>query len=170
MRTIALRGLAVGALAAVWVLLWGRLSPANVLGGLAVATLILVLLPLPRVPVQGLLHPITLARVQLLVGWYLVLASLQLAWLAIRPGPPPRNGVLRVQSHLKSDLVLVIAANITTMIPGSILLEIDQVRRILYFHVIDVGSERSVDRFRRQVAGLERLLVKAFERDSEWRP
>ena len=170
MRAVALRILTICALAAVWVLLWGRITPANVLGGLVVGTLIMVLLPLPRVPVQGLLHPISLVRVLLLVGWYLMLASLHLAWLAIRPGPPPRNGVLQVQSHLKSDLVLVMAANITTMIPGSILLEIDQVRRILYYHVLDVGSERSVAQFRRQVAGLERLLTKAFERDSEWRP
>lgn len=170
MRAAGLRVLTVGMLAAVWVLLWGRLSVANVLGGLAVAALIMVLLPVPRVPVQGLLHPVALLRLLARIGWYLVLSSLHVAWLAIRPGPPPRNGVLRIQLAIKSDLVLVWAANITTMIPGSIVLEIDQVHRILYYHVLDVGSPRSVAQFRGQVATLERLLVAAFERDSEWRP
>ena len=37
-------------------------------------------------------------------------------------------------------------------------------------HVLDVGSRRSVDRFYRQAAKLERMLVAAFERESEWRP
>lgn len=170
MRTAGLRVLTVLALTVVWLLLWGRFTPANVVGGLAVAVGVLVLLPLPRVPVQGLLHPLSWLRLALRVGWYLVLSSLHLAWLAIRPGPPPRNGVLQVHSRLKSDLVLVLAGNITTMIPGSILLEIDQVNRIMYYHVLDVGSPRSVAQFRRQVAELERLLVQAFERDSEWLP
>ena len=49
-------------LTGVWVLLWGTLSPANILAGLAVALLITLLLPLPVVPVQGRLHPLSLLR------------------------------------------------------------------------------------------------------------
>jgi multicomponent Na+:H+ antiporter subunit E len=56
------------------------------------------------------------------------------------------------------------------LIPGSIVLEIDQSRRMLYMHVIDVGNERSMDRFYRQVADVERLLVSTFEREKDWRP
>lgn len=170
MRAAGLRVLTVIALAAVWVLLWGRVTPANVLGGIGVAVLVLVALPMPRVPVQGLLHPVALLRLLIRVTWYLLLSSLQVAWLAVRPGPVPRNGVLRVPLSIKSDLVLVLAANITTLIPGSIVLEIDQVRRILYCHVLDVGSPRAVAQFRHQVAEVERLLVAAFEREKEWQP
>ena len=50
------------------------------------------------------------------------------------------------------------------------MLEIDQVRRMIYVHVIDAGSEKAVNSFYRQVARVERLLIRAFERDSEWRP
>ena len=39
---------AIIALAVVWVLLWGTFSAANILGGLAVALVITLLLPLPR--------------------------------------------------------------------------------------------------------------------------
>jgi len=105
-----------------------------------------------------------------LFTWYLMESSVQLMWLAIRPGPPPLTGVLRVPMTIKSDLVLVLAANITTLIPGSMVLEIDQVRRILYCHVIDVGSAQAVERFFQQVAQVERLLIDAFERDDEWLP
>lgn len=71
---------------------------------------------------------------------------------------------------MKSDLVLALAVNIFNLIPGSIVLEIDQSRRMLYMHVIDVGNERSLARFYRQVSKVERLLVRAFERENDWRP
>jgi multicomponent Na+:H+ antiporter subunit E len=78
--------------------------------------------------------------------------------------------VLRVRVAVKSDLVLALAANIVTLTPGSIVLEIDQTRRLMYVHVIDVSSESAVSRFYRQMSGLEQLLVTTFERDTEWRP
>jgi multicomponent Na+:H+ antiporter subunit E len=154
----------------VWMLLWGTVSVANAVGGLAVTLLITALLPMPVVPVEGRLHPLSLAWLMLQVGWYLVLSSVQVAWLAVKPGPPPLSAVLRARLAVKSDLVLALAVNIINLIPGSIVLEIDQARRLLYVHVLDVGSPRAVNRFYRQVTQMERLLVAAFERDSEWRP
>ena len=41
---------------------------------------------------------------------------------------------------------------------------------MLYMHVIDVGNERAVARFYRQVSKVERLLVRTFEREEDWRP
>jgi multicomponent Na+:H+ antiporter subunit E len=169
MRLVALRIWILIWLTLVWILLWGNISAANILSGLAVALLITLLLPLPKVPVQGRVHPISLAHLTIRVGWYLVVSSTQVAWLAIRPGPPPLNAVLRAKLNIKSDLVLALAVNIINLIPGSIVLEIDQKRRLIYAHVIDVGSERSVNQFYQQVNQVERLLVKAFERDDEWR-
>jgi multicomponent Na+:H+ antiporter subunit E len=170
MRRLTLRIWVLVWLTLVWILLWGNISVANILSGLAIAALITLLLPLPAVPVQGKVHLISLAHLIIRVAWYLVVSSTQVAWLAIRPGPPPLNAVLRAHLNIKSDLVLALAVSITTLIPGSIVLEIDQRRRLIYAHVIDVGSERSVKRFYHQVNVVERLLVKAFERDSEWQP
>lgn len=157
-------------LTAVWILLWGNISAANILGGLAVAVLITVLLPLPQVPVAGRLHPLSLAWLVLKVAYYLVQSSLQLAWLAVRPGPPPLTAVLRARLALKSDLVLAVAVNVINLIPGSIVLEVDQARRMIYVHVLDVGSERAVQQFHRQIAEVERLMIASFERESHWQP
>lgn len=154
----------------VWMLLWGTISAANVLSGLAVALVITVLLPLPAVPIEGKLHPLSLLRLAVQVAYYLVLSSVQLAWLAIKPGPPPLTAVLRAHLALKSDLVLALAVNVINLIPGSIVLEIDQTRRMIYVHVIDAGSDRSVSRFYHQVAEVERLMIASFERASDWKP
>ncbi|MGY4710782.1 Na+/H+ antiporter subunit E [Mycolicibacterium sp. CBM1] len=154
----------------VWLLLWGNVSVANVASGLAVALFITLLLPLPAVPVQGRLHPLSLLWLALHIAWWLAQSSVQVAWLAVRPGHPPRSAVLRAQLACKSDLVLALGVNIMNLTPGTIVLEIDQTRRLLYVHVLDVSSQRSVDRFYRQAAQLERLLIAAFERGGEWRP
>lgn len=170
LRWIILRLWVLVWLMLVWVLLWGNFSAANVLSGLAVGLLITVFLPLPPVPVQGKVHLPSLLHLVVRVAWYLVISSIQVSWLAIRPGPAPLNAVLRAQLCVKSDLVLALAVNILNLIPGSIVLEIDQVRRLVYAHVIDVGSERAVKQFYHQVSVMEKLLIAAFERDSEWKP
>jgi len=170
MRRVALRAWLLFWLMLVWTLLWGTISAANIISGLAVALIITLLLPLPLVPIEGRVHPLSLMRLIGLVAWYLVVSSAQLAWLAIKPGPPPLSAVLRAHLDIKSDLVLALAVNIINLTPGTIVLEIDQVRRMIYVHVIDVGSDRAVNRFYRQITQIERLLVASFEREEHWRP
>jgi multicomponent Na+:H+ antiporter subunit E len=169
MRRNALRIWIVCWLILVWVLLWGTISAANVLSGLAVALIITLLLPLPPVPVEGRLHPLSALRLIATVTYWLVVSSVQVAALAIKPGRPPLTAVLRAHVNVKSDLVLALAVNIMNLTPGNIVLEIDQSRRMLYVHVLDVGSDRTVKRFYHQVDTLQKLLIAAFERDSDWK-
>lgn len=169
-RRWALRVWSVAWLVGVWILLWGNISVANILSGLAVSLLITFLLPLPVVPIEGRLHPLSLAKASLVVGRNLVVSSLQLAWLALKPGSPPRSAVLRVALALKSDLVLALAVHAINLTPGTMVLEIDRDRRLVYIHVLDVGSPRAINRFYDQIAQLERLLIAAFERNRDWLP
>ncbi|WP_193044549.1 Na+/H+ antiporter subunit E [Mycolicibacterium baixiangningiae] len=169
-RRLALRAWTLCWLTLVWILLWGTLSAANIVSGLAVALLITLLLPLPPVPVEGRVHLLSLVRLIATVAYYLLASSVQVAWLAIKPGPPPLTAVLRAHFAVKSDLVLALAVNIMNLTPGTIVLEIDQTRRMVYVHVIDVGSDRALSRFYRQVGQFERLLIAAFEREADWRP
>lgn len=167
-RWVTLRVWVLTWLVLVWILLWGNFSAANIISGLAIALLVTVLLPMPPVPVEGRVHPISLVNLIIKVAWYLVLSSTQMAWLAIRPGRPPVTAVLRAHLNLKSDLVLALAVSIMNLIPGSIVLEIDQVRRLIYVHVIDASTDHAVNKFYRQVAQVEKLLIATFERESEW--
>lgn len=170
MRKVTLRIWTLCWLTLVWILLWGTVSAANVIGGLVVALVITLLLPLPRVPVEGKIRPLALLRLIVYVAYSLVLSSGQVAWLAIKPGPPPATAVLRAHLAIKSDLVLALAVGVITLIPGSVVLEIDQKRRLIYVHVLDVGSDKAVSNFYRGVKTVERLMVAAFERDADWQP
>ena len=126
MRRALLRAWVLCWLVLVWILLWGTVLCGEHPVRAGVALVIILLLPLPAVPVEGRMHPLSLLRLVVTVAYYLVLSSVQVAWLAIKPGPPPLSAVLRAHLAVKSDLVLALAVNIFNLIPGSIVLEIDQ--------------------------------------------
>jgi multicomponent Na+:H+ antiporter subunit E len=155
-------------LTCVWVGLWGRISAATVLGGLAVAAAVMLLAPLPRVPVRGRVHPLSLIELIVVILWYAVYSSIQVAWLAVRPKAPPTAGVLRVRTKIKSDMVLVLFADVVNLTPGTMVLEIDLLHRSLHVHVLDLSDDHAVTAFHRSTRRLEQLFVDAFERESEW--
>ncbi|TCW25078.1 Na+/H+ antiporter subunit E [Dietzia cinnamea] len=153
-----------------WVLLWGTVEIGTIVSGLLVATLVMVVLPLPRVPVEGLLRPLSTAWLVLVVAFYLIRSSLVVAWLSIRPKPPPRSAVLRAPMRLKSDFTLALAVNTLNLLPGGIVVRVDPVARYVYVHVLDAGTDEAVEQFRRQTAHVEKLYLRAFERDEDWKP
>mgnify|MGYP002652660570 CR=1 FL=1 len=155
-------------LAVVYVWLWGVISVANIVSGLVIGALIMFALPLPRVPVAGRVHPLSIVVLLGSIVYYALESSLQIAWLAIRPKAPPITGVLRVRMEIKSDMVLVLFCDTLNLIPGTMVLEIDKDRRLVYVHVLDVGSDAAVNTFYRSTHRLERLFISAFERDVEW--
>ena len=125
---------------------------------------IMIALPLPKMPVKGRFAPWAIVQASVIGIAYAIESSMQIAWFAVRPGPPPVSGVLRVGLSTRSDLVLVLTTDLLNLIPGTMVLEIDRHRCLVYVHVLDVGSEKAVEKFYRQTRTLERLLITAFER------
>ncbi|MDR7168174.1 multicomponent Na+:H+ antiporter subunit E [Nocardia kruczakiae] len=154
-------------LAVVYTALWGNASVANLLAGLVVGILIMVLLPLPRVPVNGGLRVLPLLELIMLTAYYAIESSLQIAWFAVRPAGAPVSGVLRVRLAIDSDLVLVLCADVLNLIPGTMVLELDRVAGVAWVHVLDVGSDDSVEKFYYITRRLEGLLIRAFEGKSQ---
>lgn len=169
-RDVLVRLWSLGWLTFVWVLLWGEITVANLVGGLAVGLGILILMPLPPVPVEGKLHPISALRLLGRILVDLARSSVEVAWLAIRPGSPPLTAILRVRVDVKSDLVLGLLIDAINVVPGTIVVECDRSARALNIHVLDVGTSAKVERFYSSVAHLQDLFIRAFERDEDWQP
>ena len=152
MRSRLLRAWVLCWLMLVWVLLWGKATPANIIGGFAVALVITLLLPLPAVPVEGRLHPLSLAQLVVVVALPVgaVLAAGGLA--GGQAGTATAHGGAARAPGAQVGSGAGVAVNVINLIPGSIVLEIDQARRLIYVHVIDAGSDHTVGRFYHQVA------------------
>lgn len=156
-------------LTAVWVGLWGSLTAANVLGGLLVAAVLLALPSGVRPPVDPAgrdcsagLRPLALLRFATFFGYDLVRASLQVAALALRPRPLLRQAVVAVPVEGASDALLTLLANAISLTPGTLTLDVDRQRAMLYVHVLNVGVEPgAVEQVRRDIMALEALAIRA---------
>ena len=149
-------------LTAVWVGLWGSVTAANVLGGLGVAVLLLLALPLTDVPDEGRVQPLGMLRFAGHFAVDLVQASVQVAVLVLRPRRPLRQAVLAVPVRGASDRLLTLLANAISLTPGTLTLEVDRPRSTLYVHVVDVApGPAGVERARDAILEVERLAVLA---------
>ena len=154
-------------LAGVYVWLWGDLSFGNVLAGFVIAAVIMWSLRLPKVQVTGSVHLVSILKLIGLSCYYALESSVAVAWLAVRPGPPPKTGVLRIRLLVQSDLVLVLCCDVLNLIPGSMVLEIDNDHRTVYVHLLDAGSPTAVSKFYRTTRRLEKLFIASFERSRQ---
>ncbi|MDQ3503131.1 MAG: Na+/H+ antiporter subunit E [Actinomycetota bacterium] len=149
-------------LTVVWVGLWGSPTPANVLGGLAVGAGVVALLPLTKMPSQGLVRPLALLRFLAFFAFDLVRASTKVVGQVLRPRLELRQAVVAVPVRGASDRLLTLLANVISLTPGTLTLEVDRPRATLYVHVLDVGGgPDAVERFRASILHLERLAILA---------
>jgi len=151
----------------VWVLLWGDLSVANVLGGLVVALVVGFTLRMPSVHFTGRIHLLSLLYLVAVFVRDLVLASAQVVALAFTPGRVPRSAVIAVQLRSPSDLYITLTAAVTSLVPGSIVVEAHRTTAMLYVHVLDVGISGGLEKARRHVLDNEARVLRAIASDGE---
>ncbi|MEU2349744.1 Na+/H+ antiporter subunit E [Modestobacter sp. NPDC049651] len=147
---------------AIWMLLWGTWSWANLLSGLLVALLVMTVLPLPPVVGGTRVRPLAAQR---FLGHFvtdLVGSAAQVAWVAVRPGGPPRGAILRVRLRTDSDLLQTMVAEATALVPGSLVIDLDRERSTLWVHLLHVRDEDDLARQRAAVLTTEERLVDAF--------
>lgn len=150
-------------LVVVWVMLWGSVTPANVLGGIAVATVLLLLFPLRPVASPGIVRPLALLRFLVSFAVDLVRSSLKVAALVVRPRARMHQAVLAIPVRGASDQLLTLLANAISLTPGTLTLEVDREASVLYVHVLDVGpGPEGVERVRADILRVERLAILAI--------
>ncbi|MGZ4623927.1 MAG: Na+/H+ antiporter subunit E [Blastococcus sp.] len=146
----------------VWILLWGSWSWADLISGVLVALLVTALLPLPAVTGGLRVRPWPLVS---FVGHFLldlVVSGAQVAWQALRPGGHRRSAIVRVQLRVDSDLLLTIVAEVLSLVPGSLVLDLDREERTIALHLLHVRDRYDVDRQKTGVLAMEDRVVRAF--------
>lgn len=146
----------------VWILLWGTWSWANVVSGLAVALAVTLLLPLPPVVGATRVRPLALVR---FVGHFLVdlvVSGAQVAWRALGPAGVTQGAIVRVQLRADSDLLLTAVAETLSLVPGSLVLDLDREERLIAVHLLHVADLEDVERQKADVLAIEERIMRAF--------
>ena len=148
-------------LIALWMVMWGTISWLSFLSGIIVAFVVTRVFYLPPVDLSGRfnLWHIAVFLVHFLKDVFV--ASFQVAFQAITP-KVPRSSVIAIQLRTRSDLIMTLDAITMSLIPGSLVVEVDRERSILYLHAFDTENNDDVEAIRRQGLEVEARIVRAL--------
>ena len=143
----------------VWVTLWGSVTWANLLGGAVVALAVVYLVPSRDSTTSVGFRPLAALWLLVYFSWELVKASALLAWEVITPRMRVSAAVIsvRLTSGLPGSITTV--ANLVSLTPGTVTLEVDEQARTLFIHVLHL---QTVAKARHSVLKLESLVLDAF--------
>lgn len=156
-------------LAIIWVLLWGELSLALLLFGAVLGLLVTWVFPLPPLSFHGRLRPLGLVYLAFRLVTDLVVSSIQVVRVVFDFRRQIENAVIRVPLRSHSDLYLTVTAELTCLVPGSVVLEARRSEDTLYVHVMDVRGPEDLEDARQHTLGAEQRVLKAFGSDEEIR-
>ena len=156
------------ALVLLWMMLWGSVTPLTILTGAVLAVLVTRSLYLPPVALSGRFDLVGALVFLLRFAVDLVVASVEVAWYAFRPAGVRRNAVIRVDLTTRSDLVLTGTALAVSLVPGSVVLEVDRPNSVLYVHSLGIDTPERVETTRAHVLEYERRLLRAIGSREEW--
>ncbi|HLR55387.1 MAG TPA: Na+/H+ antiporter subunit E [Actinomycetales bacterium] len=151
----------------VWLMLWGEVTWGNILAGVIASTVITVALPLPPVAFKGRFHLVGLIVLFGRFAWDLLVASIEISYIAATRRRLPRGGVIAVPMRSNSDLYMTIVSDFQTLVPGSLIVDANRETATLYVHIFDPVEESGVEEARRGVYELEERVLRAFGSDAE---
>jgi multicomponent Na+:H+ antiporter subunit E len=89
-------------------------------------------------------------------------ASFQVLYLAVARGPKVTNAVVAVQLRSHSDLMVTATGHVISLIPGSLVVEVDRSTSTLYIHGLNVRNGEDVMNLRKEVRDTEAGLIRVM--------
>lgn len=144
----------------VWGALWQDFSPGNLLFGALIAVVVARLFYLPPVELGGRFNILRAVPFAVLFLGKVVAASFQVLYLAVARGPKVTNAVVAVQLRSHSDLMVTATGHVISLIPGSLVVEVDRSTSTLYIHGLNVRHGEDIVSLRKEVRDTEAGLIR----------
>ncbi|MCH6468845.1 Na+/H+ antiporter subunit E [Sinomonas terrae] len=144
----------------VWGALWQDFSVGNLVFGLVLALLVTRFLYLPPVELNGRFNVFHALRFAFVFVWHIIDASLRLLLLALVAGPKASSAIVAVPLRSHSDLMVTATGHVISLIPGSLIVDVDRANATLYVHGIDVPDAAAAEKLRRSVLAAEAELIR----------
>ncbi len=147
-------------LALMWAAVSGSFTGRSLLFGFGVGFLIMVITrQVIGVPTYGTRTLRALGLVAFFF-WELIKATLRVAYDVLTPGLQIRPGVIAIPLDVKTDAEITLLANLITLTPGTLSLDVSTDRRVLYIHAMYMHDPEAI---RRQIKqGFERRVIEVL--------
>ncbi|MCU1512410.1 MAG: Na+/H+ antiporter subunit [Arthrobacter sp.] len=144
----------------VWGALWQDFSPGNLLFGALIAIVVARLFYLPPVELGGRFNLLRAVPFALTFLVKVVAASFQVLYLAVAKGPKVISAVVAVPLRSHSDLLVTATGHVLSLIPGSLVVEVDRSTSTLNIHGINVRNPADAARHPKEVRDTEAGLIR----------
>jgi multicomponent Na+:H+ antiporter subunit E len=74
----------------------------------------------------------------------LIFSALRVAWLAVQPRIRIRPAIIAYPLTVTSDAQITLLANMITLTPGTLSVDVSEDRKWLYVHAIDIESKEAL--------------------------
>lgn len=147
-------------LALVWVALTADFTPSNFYVGFILTYLLLGLLQ-PTLGTSNYFDRVrAIFNFILFFLWELILANLRVAVIVLSPRLRVRPGIVAIYLDAETPIEITLLANLITLTPGSLSLDVSTDRRVLYLHAIDIDD---VEQFRQEIkSGFEARILEVM--------
>ncbi|RJP24194.1 MAG: Na+/H+ antiporter subunit E [Candidatus Abyssobacteria bacterium SURF_5] len=147
-------------LALAWMALTGRFGAANFMAGFVLGYLVLRLTQKKKTKSPYFSKIPQAVGFILFFVWELTKASALVTYDILTPRHRMSPGIVAIPLDARTDAEIVFLANLITLTPGTLSIEVSDDRRVLYVHALYIDS---VEGFRRHVKqGFERRLLEVF--------
>lgn len=148
-------------LALAWIALTGAFTPTNLLFGFVLGYGLLAMTQRLMAPSPYFtMVPKTIAFM-LFFGAALIQANLRVALSVLSPRLDLRPAVVAIPLDIRSDPAITLLANLITLTPGTLYLDVSNDRRVMYVHTIHVDD---LQQFRQEIKnGFERRVKELLE-------
>jgi multicomponent Na+:H+ antiporter subunit E len=144
----------------VWLLLWGSVTIANVVSGLLVVILVLWILPNARFPIRRpTLRIVPALRFLGRVAYDLLRANALVTREIVARQSSINTGIVAVPLPYCSAGLLTLVANVLSLAPGTIAIEVTGDPAVVFVHVLHLND---VEQVRRETLHLAALAVRGF--------
>ncbi|RUO23177.1 Na+/H+ antiporter subunit E [Aliidiomarina iranensis] len=144
-------------LAVTWVVLTGDVGGINLLFGLFIGYLVLGVMQRQIPSLRG--YTRRLPRLIKFIGFFvkeLVVANLTVAFDIITPVWHMKPGVIAIPLEAKTELEITMVANLISLTPGTLSLDVSDDRRVLFIHAMFLDNEQEL---RDSLKDLERRVL-----------
>ena len=149
-------------LALSWTVSTGQFTVPNFLVGLVLGYFILLFAQRALGPSPYFAKVPQVARFAMFYLGQMILANIRVAYDIVTPKHYMRPGVISVPLDAQTDAEITLLANLITLTPGTLSLDLSADRRVLYVHAMYIDNG-DVNEARRQIKeGLERRVLEVL--------
>lgn len=131
-------------LALFWVVLSGSYSITNLAAGMVLSYLVLAYVARDKPEFANYFGKApNIVGFILFFIWDLTKANARVAYDVLTPTHRMRPGVIAIPLDLKDDAAITLFANLITVTPGSLALDVSSDRKVLYVHLMYLDDESS---------------------------